>query len=199
MREVLGSNPGRAYYFTPPLPPRDILWLSVGPCSDCEQQRDSPVSLVPARFRANSGMYLSRGKLLRVGRLAGMLAWYGRASGFESRPGYCVFLVCDIYSMTSYYVEVIEINTITQDLVPAYKKNHTGVGAKITQESLHVLSHCLLKYSDLFSNFNSENIKNVLADHGMSFGITCLVAWPQTAVHHLPQRLLYTLHHKRCK
>ena len=61
--------------------------------------------------------------------------------------------------MTSFNVEVIEINTITQDSVPAYKKDHAGVGATITQESLHILSHYLLKYSDLFSNFNSENIK----------------------------------------
>ena len=119
--------------------------------------------------------------------------------------------------MTSFDVEVIEINTITQDSVPAYKKKHAGVGAKITQ-SFNVLLHFLLKYSDLFSNFNSKNIKNVLGDHGMSLGITC--AWLHdhrrykfrflcatdrfasgylTIVHHLPQRLLYILHHKHCK
>ena len=68
-------------------------------------------------------------------------------------------LCCAICSMTSFAVEVIEINIITQDLVPAYKKNHTGVGAKITQEPFHVLSHILFKYSGLFSKFNSEHIK----------------------------------------
>ena len=90
-----------------------------------------------------------------------------------SSPGRA--LCCAIYSMTSFAVEVIEINIITQDLVLAYKKNHTGVDAKITQESFHVLSHILFKYSDLFSNFNSEHIKNVIDDYCMSLGITC--AW----------------------
>ena len=120
--------------------------------------------------------------------------------------------------MTSFDVKVIKINTITQDSVPAYKKDHAGVGAKITQDLLHVLSHYLLKYSELFSNFNSENVKNVLGDHGMFLGITC--AWLHdhrrykfrflcatdrfasgylTIVHHLPQRFLYILYHKHCK
>ena len=82
----------------------------------------------------------------------------GELLGSSSGRAVCFFL-CDIYSMTCFDVEDIEINTVTQDSVPAYRKNHTGVGAKITQESLHVLSHFLFKYSDLFSNFNSENIK----------------------------------------
>ena len=65
-----------------------------------------------------------------------------------SSPGRALCYV--IYSITSFAVEVIEINIITQDLVPAYKKNHTGVGAKITQEPFHILSHILYNYSDLF-------------------------------------------------
>ena len=63
--------------------------------------------------------------------------------------------------------------------------------------------------SDLFSNFNLENIKNVLGDHGMSLGITCVLLHDHrrykfcclcatgrfalgylTIVHHLLQRLL---------
>ena len=49
MREVLGSSPGRAmccflHY--------GIWWLSVGPSSGCEQQRDGLVGsgMVPSRF-----------------------------------------------------------------------------------------------------------------------------------------------------
>ena len=89
MREVLGSNPGRALYV--PLP-SDIWWLSVGPCSDCEQQRDSLVSLVPARFRVvgDESTYAG-GKLSRVDRLARVFAWYRRALGFESRSGLVLF------------------------------------------------------------------------------------------------------------
>ena len=133
-----------------------------------------------------------------------------------SSPGRA--LCCAMYSVTSFAVEVIKINIITQDLVPAYKKNYTGVGAKITQEPFHVLSHILFKYSDLFSNFNSEHIKNVIDDYCMSLGIPC--AWLYghrrykfrflcatdrfasgylTIVHHLLQRLLCILHHKHCK
>ena len=37
MREVLGSSPGRAMCFFLPC---YIWWLSVGPCSGCERQRD---------------------------------------------------------------------------------------------------------------------------------------------------------------
>ena len=37
------------------------------------------------------------------------------------------------------------------------------------------MSHILFKYSDLFSSFSSEHIKNVIDDYGMSLGITC--AW----------------------
>ena len=37
MREVLGSSLGRAVCF---FLPYDICWLSVGPCSGCEQQKD---------------------------------------------------------------------------------------------------------------------------------------------------------------
>ena len=152
----------------------------------------------------------------------------GRSSGSSARmvwescvcpsQAMCFFLLCDIYSMTSFDVQVIKINTITKDSVPAYKKNHTGVDAKITRESLYVLSHFMFKYLDLFSNFNSENIKNVLGDHGMSLGITCAWLYDHrpykfcflcatdrfalgylTIVHHLLQRLLYILYHKRCK
>ena len=128
----------------------------MGPCSDCEQQKDSLVSLVPARFRADSGTYLFKQVGIVTGRSSGSSALMVWESSWVSCPGraMCLFLLRDIYSMTSFDVEVIEINTITQDSVPAYKNNHTGVGAKITHESLHVLSHFLFKYSDLFSNFN---------------------------------------------
>ena len=139
MREVLGSNPGQAWYF--PLP-RDIWWLSVGPCSDCEQQSDSLASLLPAQFRADSGTCLFE----QGGNCHGSIFWlecsHGMGELLDSNPGrdMCFFLLCDIYSMISFDVEVIEINTITQDSMSAYKKNHTGVGAKITQ-LLHVLTH----------------------------------------------------------
>ena len=154
--------------------PSDIWWLSVGPCLDCEQQRDSRLSLVPAWFRADSGTYLFKQWEIDMGQSSGSHGT-GELLGSSPCQAMCFFLLCDIYSMTSFDVKVIKINNITQDSVPAYKKDHTGVGAKITQELLHALSHYLLKYSDLFSNFNSENIKNVLGDHGMSLGITC--AW----------------------
>ena len=133
-----------------------------------------------------------------------------------SSPGRA--LCCAIYSTTSFTVKVIEINIITQDLVPAYKKNHTGVGAKITQESFHILSHILFTYSNLFSNFILEHITNVIDDYGMSLGITCAWLYDHrrykfrflcrtdrfasgylTIVHHLLQRLLYILHQKHCK
>ena len=49
MREVLGSSSGRAMCFFLPC---DIWWLSVGPCSGCEQQRDCLVGsgMVPSGF-----------------------------------------------------------------------------------------------------------------------------------------------------
>ena len=49
MREFLGSSPGRAMCF---LFPCDSWWLSVGPCSCCEQQRDCLVGsgMAPNRF-----------------------------------------------------------------------------------------------------------------------------------------------------
>ena len=143
--------------------PRDIWWLSVGPCSDCEQQSDSLILFVPAWFRADSGTYLC------IFKQGGIVT--GRSSGSSARMvresscvrAMCFFLLYGIHPMTSFDVEVIEINTITEDSVPAYKKTNTGVGAKIIQES------------DLFSNFNSENIINVFYDHCTSLGITC--AW----------------------
>ena len=51
-REALGSSPGRATFF---LRPCDIWWLSVGPCSGCEQQRDCLVGsgMVPSRSGTN--------------------------------------------------------------------------------------------------------------------------------------------------
>ena len=149
--------------------PRDIWWLSVGPCSDCEQQSDSLISFVPAWFRADSGTYLCIFKQGGGGNCHGSIVWikcsHGTGELLGSSPGraMCFFLLYGIYPMTSFDVEVIEINTITEDSVPAYKKTHIGVGAKIIQES------------DLFSNFNSENIINVFYDHCTSLGITC--AW----------------------
>ena len=121
----------------------------------------SLISLVPAWFRADSGTYLFK----QGGNCHGSIVWLecshsgGELLGSSLGRAMSFFLLCDIYSMASFDVEVIEINTITQDSVPAHKKNHTGVDAKIPQKSLHVLSHFLFKYSDLFSNFNSENIK----------------------------------------
>ena len=49
LREVLGSSRGRAVCFFLPC---DIWWLSVGPCSGCEQQKDCLVGscMVPGRF-----------------------------------------------------------------------------------------------------------------------------------------------------
>ena len=50
-RETLGSSPGRATFFFRPC---DIWWLSVGPCSGCEQQPDRDClvgsGMVPSRF-----------------------------------------------------------------------------------------------------------------------------------------------------
>ena len=124
MREVLSSNPGRTFYSPAPLP-SDIWLLSVGPCSDCEQQKDSLVSWVPAWFRANSGIiYLSRGKLSRVYSLARVLAWYGRAPGLESQSGHVLFpplwhLFHDQFRCRSH----------------RNKHHHPGFGASIQKES----------------------------------------------------------------
>ena len=86
-------------------------------------------------------IYLSRG--ICHGSIVWLECSHGMGELLGSSPGraICFFLLCAIYSMNSFDVEVIEINTIIQDSVPACKKNHTGVGAKITQESFHVLSH----------------------------------------------------------
>ena len=52
-REVLGSSPGRAMCCFLPC---DILWLNVGPCSGCEQQRDclDGSGIVPSGFGEES-------------------------------------------------------------------------------------------------------------------------------------------------
>ena len=90
MREVFDSNPGRALY-SPPLP-CDIWWLSVGLCSDCEQRRDSLVSLVPAPFWADSGTYLFKQGEIVTGRSSGSSArmvW--GTPGFESQSVHVLF------------------------------------------------------------------------------------------------------------
>ena len=57
------------------LPPsRDIWWLSVGPCSDCEQQSDSLVSLALAQFQAGSGTNLFKQGEIVTGRSSGSSA-----------------------------------------------------------------------------------------------------------------------------
>ena len=71
-----------------PLLPCDIWWLSVGLCSDYKQQRNSLVSLVPARFRADSGMYLFKQGEIVTGWSSGSSA---RMVWFESRSGHVFF------------------------------------------------------------------------------------------------------------
>ena len=152
MQEVLGLNSGRALYFNPhPFP------VTFG--DSMRVRAPSSKGTVLSRWYLHGSeqiwgrIYLSRGKLSWVDRLAQMLAWHGRVLG--SSPGLAMyfFLLC-ISSMTSFDVKVIEINTITQDSVPAYKKDHAGVGAKITQELLHILSHYLLRYSGFVLKFH---------------------------------------------
>ena len=65
MREVLNSIPGRAMCFFLPC---DIWWLSVGPCSGCEQQRDCLVGsgMVPSRFGNESNSLRKRLRIRSV-------------------------------------------------------------------------------------------------------------------------------------
>ena len=69
MRKVLGSSPGRAMCYCAFFLSCYIWWLSVGPCSGCEQQRDC--SLVPAWFRADSETNLIKQGEIVTGRLCG--------------------------------------------------------------------------------------------------------------------------------
>ena len=69
-RETLGSNLCRATFFFRPC---DIWWLSVGPCSGCEQQKGT-VSSVPACFIADSGTNLIKQGGNVTGRSCGSVA-----------------------------------------------------------------------------------------------------------------------------
>ena len=98
MREVLGSSPGRAMCFFLPC---YIWWLSLGPCSGCEQQRT--VSSVPAWFRADSGTNLIKQREIVTGRPCGSVAQWSECSHglrkvLGSSPGraMCFFLPCDM-------------------------------------------------------------------------------------------------------
>ena len=65
-------------------------------------------------------IYLSRGKLSRVDRLARALAWYDRAPGFESRSGIVLcHLFRDQFRCRSHQI----------------KHHHSGFGASIQEES----------------------------------------------------------------
>ena len=79
--------------FAPPAP--SIWWLSVGPCSDCEQQRTvSSCWYLHGSEPIRGRICISRGKLLRVYRLARVLAWYERAPGFKSWSG---IVLCHLF------------------------------------------------------------------------------------------------------
>ena len=77
LRGVLGSSPGRAMCFFLPC---DIWWLSVGPCSGCEQQMSRNVSSVPAWFRADSGTNLIKQGEIVTGRPCGSVAQWSECS-----------------------------------------------------------------------------------------------------------------------
>ena len=70
-RETLGSSPGRSMFFFLAC---DIWWLSVGPCSGCEQQRDCLVgsSMVPSRFGDES--------FKAGGNCNGLIVWLGSSA-----------------------------------------------------------------------------------------------------------------------
>ena len=97
MREVLGSSPGRAMCFFLPC----YIWVSVGPWSGCEQQRDCLVGSgkVLSRFGDESNY---AGEIV-AGRPCGSVAqWsecsHGMREVLGSSPGraMCFFLPCDI-------------------------------------------------------------------------------------------------------
>ena len=97
MREVLGSSPGRAMCIFLPC---DIWWLSVGPCSGCEQQRDCLVGpgMVPSRFGDDSNYAGGNCHRSTCGSVA---QWsecsHGLRGVLGSSPGraMCFFLPCD--------------------------------------------------------------------------------------------------------
>ena len=133
-REVLDLNPGRALYPLPsPVTFGGSVWIRAQTASSRGTVSSRWYLLGSEQIRGC--VYLSRGS---SSSSSASMVW--ESSWVRVRSGHVLFN-CDIYSMTSFDIEVIEINTITQYSVPAYKYNHTGVGAKITQESLHVLSH----------------------------------------------------------
>ena len=115
-----------------PLPRGSVLGLRTAK----NQSRVVGTCMVPSRF----GAYLFKQGENWHGSIVWLGCSYDMGEFLGSIPSRAMCF--DIYSMTSFDVEVIEINTITQDLdsVPAYKKNHSRVGAIITKESLHVLS-----------------------------------------------------------
>ena len=76
-------------------------------------------------------VYLSRRKSSRVVVWLECSHGTGELLGLSPGRAICFFVPCDIYSMTSFDVGH-QINTIIQDSVLAYKKDHAGVGAKIT-------------------------------------------------------------------
>ena len=87
MREVLGSNHSRALY--PPMTFGGSVWVHA--------RTASSKGTVLSRWYLHDSeqtwgrVYLSRGKLSWVDRLARVLAWYGRAPGFKSRLGHVLF------------------------------------------------------------------------------------------------------------
>ena len=72
---------------------KNVWWLSVGLCSDCEQQKDCFVGsgMVPSRFE--DGFNLGEGNCHRStvwlgGSVVRVLVRYAGGPGFESRSGH---------------------------------------------------------------------------------------------------------------
>ena len=90
LRGVLGSSPGRIMCFFLPC---DLWWLSVGPCSGCEQQRDCLVGsgLAPSSLGDESiqaGGTCHRPTVWPYSSVVRVLARSARGPGFESRSGH---------------------------------------------------------------------------------------------------------------
>ena len=75
----MGSSPGLATFFFLPC---DVWWLSVGPCSGCQQQNGT-ISSVLAWFRAASGTNLIKQGENVTGQPCGMVAVVACSHGIK--------------------------------------------------------------------------------------------------------------------
>ena len=95
-REVLGSNPGRDLYPLPsPVTFGGSVWIRAQTASSRGTVSSRWYLLGSEQIRGC--VYLSRGScgggISRVDHLARVLAWYGRAPGFESGRAMCCLIV----------------------------------------------------------------------------------------------------------